>query len=1080
MKRSLFTLGVIMVLASSTMNTIASGAETRKTGTRGGANTPPTTMVTAPTVVTFLNINNISTPLRSNGTADINVQQNNSGLVFPKGSGKSPIYESGLLWGAKVGADPQPRVGGSSYSSGLQAGKIISPGVAEDPSLPDNRIYRIRPDYRTGDLTSEIADEGRSASEIRTAYEADWNEWPAADGAPYTDVDGNGTYDPKVDIPGVPGADQTVWFVANDLNSTNVANLYGAQPLGIECQFTIWAYSQQGALGSMIFKNYLIINKSNQTFDSMYVSQWADPDLGNSEDDLVGCDTSLSLGFVYNGNNVDATYNELPPPAAGFDFFQGPRIVSPGDSMFFRGRKIGGYKSLPMTAFFYFIKSDPYLTDPTLKDPAGSVQMYNFMRGRIGLTGQVFQDPQGNPSTFALTGDPLTGAGWLDGRQFAAGDRRMGLASGPFTMAPGDTQEIVVAEIVAGAIPGVDRLSAVGLLKFFDRVAQQSYNNNFQLPSPPPPPRAVASELDRAIVLDWGRNLEQVAATEASEIRGFTFQGYNVYQLPTASATIEDARRVATYDLAGDGVTRIQNPVFDPASGVVMNKVVKFGTDSGLKRFIKITGDAFNGGNPLINGIKYYFAVTAYSYSPDPNAVPNTLENPLTIMTVVPHSTAPGQRYQGVIDDTIKTITHDGPSDGSVMPIIVDPSRLTGHSYSVRFSSTADLTTWKLVDNTTRDTLLNNQANQTDDQSYMAVDGMQVKVTGPPPGMRDWDIPSGTRRWTWAGGANAFEMEGFQGAIGNGLANWGFGVTADKLKNVQIKLAATDANGNVLDPGDANFSFGYRYVRAAQSAPAKPEFAPYIVDPSGSYAYQDYRKSVPFAAYDVEANPPQRLMIGYVENNKEGGTVDGRYWPPLNTAADNCDADGPREWFFIFDVPYSETPDPALKVNVYNDDTPILWWGTPARREDVAWESGDEFLIQANHINSAADVFTWTAPAVTNDAAVAQADIGLVNVFPNPYYGVNTEEVNKYQRFVTFSHLPNDADIKIFNLAAVMVRHIVKSSTSQFERWDLNNDSGLPVGSGLYIVHITMPGLGGATKILKLAIVQEQQILDRF
>ncbi len=197
---------------------------------------------------------------------------------------------------------------------------------------------------------------GRSAAEIRAQYDMDWNEWPATDGAPFQDVDSNGVYDPKADIPGVPGADQTVWFVANDLNPTNVSNLYGAQPLGIECQFTIWAYSQQGALGNMIFKSYLIINKSTQTFDSMYVCQWADPDLGNAEDDLVGCDTSLSLGYVYNGNNVDASYNELPPPAAGFDFFQGPRVPSPGDTAIFRGQRIGGYKNLPMTAFFYFIK----------------------------------------------------------------------------------------------------------------------------------------------------------------------------------------------------------------------------------------------------------------------------------------------------------------------------------------------------------------------------------------------------------------------------------------------------------------------------------------------------------------------------------------------------------------------------------------------------------------------------------------------------------------------------------------------------------------------------------------------------
>jgi len=32
------------------------------------------------------------------------------------------------------------------------------------------------------------------------------------------------------------------------------------------------------------------------------------------------------------------------------------------------------------------------------------------------------------------------------------------MASGPFTMAPGDTLGSVVAEIVAGAVTGVDRL----------------------------------------------------------------------------------------------------------------------------------------------------------------------------------------------------------------------------------------------------------------------------------------------------------------------------------------------------------------------------------------------------------------------------------------------------------------------------------------------------------------------------------------------------------------------------------------------------------------------------------------------
>jgi len=50
---------------------------------------------------------------------------------------------------------------------------------------------------------------------------------------------------------------------------------------------------------------------------------------------------------------------------------------------------------------------------------------------------------------------------------------------------------------------------------------------------------------------------------------------------------------------------------------------------------------------------------------------------------------------------------------------------------------------------------------------------------------------------------------------------------------------------------------------------------------------------------------------------------------------------------------------------------------------------------------------------------------------------------------------------------------------TSFHRWDLQNENNLPVGSGLYIVHIDMPDLG-TTKILKVAIIQEKQILDIF
>jgi len=149
------------------------------------------------------------------------------------------------------------------------------------------------------------------------------------------------------------------------------------------------------------------------------------------------------------------------------------------------------------------------------------------------------------------------------------------------------------------------------------------------------------------------------------------------------------------------------------------------------------------------------------------------------------------------------------------------------------------------------------------------------------------------------------------------------------------------------------------------------------------------------------------------------------------------------------------------------------------RRGGADFFAGDEFLILANHPNTIADNFAFDAPAVTHSTSAAQKDVDKIVVFPNPYYAVNTEEINKYQKFVTFSHLPDKATLRIFNLAGVLVRTIRKDATGQFQRWDLANESGLPVASGVYIAYIEMPDLG-TTKIVKFSIIQERQFLDRF
>jgi len=268
---------------------------------------------------TKININNISTFIYNTGRADHNLTGDSS-FEFPKFSGKTLVYESGLLWAGKVNGEI--RSGGSSFNSGLIPGRILQNGNSEDPNSQYVRAYRVRTDFRTGDLSTEVKDENKDQQSIFNQYEKDWNEWPANSGAPFKDVNSNGIYEPSIDIPGVPNADQTIWFAANDLDSIQTKILYGSLPMGVEMQTTVWAYNNVEPLNDMIFKRYLLINKSNKEFEDMYFGIWSDPDNGgDAGDDLIGCDTLLNLDFCYNGDDSDPSYGSYSP-SVGFCFIK--------------------------------------------------------------------------------------------------------------------------------------------------------------------------------------------------------------------------------------------------------------------------------------------------------------------------------------------------------------------------------------------------------------------------------------------------------------------------------------------------------------------------------------------------------------------------------------------------------------------------------------------------------------------------------------------------------------------------------------------------------------------------------------
>ena len=449
-------------------------------------------------ISTLLNVNNMSMWIRADGWSARDPKTGGSGVLFPRGISAGVIFADGLVWTGLVkdGQTPILRAGGQNYAIGTVPGRIISKGVAEDPDADDVRIWRIRRDYLTADLRQDAADILRVAflnvtaadeEAVRNQYKTDWIEWPAEKGAPFYDAGGDGIYAPQfdgqgspilfpdADEPGISDADQVVWCVANDLDEGAVMRFTGSPPIGLEMQVTLWAYAMGLTDHSAIFKLYKLIYKGTSdtpegsTIDSMYIAQWSDPDIGSFGDDLVGVDTLLSLGYAYNSSSNDNAFDEfdLPPPAVGYVFLQGPIVESPGDTATFDFRLRPGYKNLSMSSFAFM---PPTSDHPVPGSYFATIKLRNLNRG-LRPDGQPFIDPTTDlPELFPLSGDPVTGTGWLDS---GPADRRMVLSTGPFDMALGDTQEVILALVVG---MGREVSHSITDLRFNAAVVRTSYN----------------------------------------------------------------------------------------------------------------------------------------------------------------------------------------------------------------------------------------------------------------------------------------------------------------------------------------------------------------------------------------------------------------------------------------------------------------------------------------------------------------------------------------------------------------------------------------------------------------------------
>jgi hypothetical protein len=130
------------------------------------------------------------------------------------------------------------------------------------------------------------------------------------------------------------------------------------------------------------------------------------------------------------------------------------------------------------------------------------------------------------------------------------------------------------------------------------------------------------------------------------------------------------------------------------------------------------------------------------------------------------------------------------------------------------------------------------------------------------------------------------------------------------------------------------------------------------------------------------------------------------------------------------------------------------------------------------------DMTKFAADTSQRDFAVNALD--LVNIVPNPYYAYSVYETGRLDNNVKITNLPKRCEISIYTIDGTLIRQFKRDTeTPNFQDWDLKNSKGVPIASGMYLIHINAEGLGknaneNAQRIIKWFGVMRQTDLNSY
>lgn len=1003
-------------------------------------------------ILDTMQINNIFLPYQNDGsTAD------DANAFFPNGTDLSFLFQGGIA------------------ASGFIKGQLRASWMARASLIQE---------YQPGNWDTDPLD-AKAKFYVVTANDGPGSDayvaWAdaVASGADFQDVDGDGIFDPVIDRPDLLG-DRTSYCVYNDGTREDIRS-EGLQtdPMGLEVRQTVWAFARADELGNVVFLRYRFINVGGEDIQDMIFSIWTDPDIGDAENDLIGCDTTFSLGYIYNDGDDDVYGSSSP--AFGVDFFQGPVVNSPGDTAYlYRGPWFGvdtllDKRNLPMTSFVFYNnagETDPFPSPQQNVERARDYQIGGFNGHREPIDPTVFGvggTAQDNPKYF-YTGNPEAGTGWRDTE---AKDKRFMVNTGPFQLPawvdengngrpdniePG-VQDIVVAYVVG---QGSSPTNSVTVLKEVDEIAQLAYNANFFVAGPPPPPQVTIRTFDRKIefVIDLDANgtIDYDASDEL--LNRQVFEGVKIYQFASPSTSEFESgtlnrKLLTSFDLTNPYIDIYQTKGLETFQIYAGNNNFEVAEDGAAIIRYTVETDAFATEPPglLLNSVEYYFAVTAFSINlpflidqrngawvgPSGSLLENSLSGP-QFYTVTPGSDE-NRPFKG--DTALYTgsrtavFTSDVPR-GKVVVDVVNRDDLTGDDYQVTFSENGNV--WHLLNADTGDSLLQDVPFQTTDpedwSNFPIVDGLSIRVINVEDKLDTAVAIADSPEDVW--------IEGLGGYSNSAVFNNSISLVKLERPNLS-NIAKTEYFPVLIEFHTSNVAQGYAYFQ--------------------NFSRVREVQEIYIKAFDVtDPDQPRQVNIAFEVFPSSGFQFDITTNPQIMVFKSD----------YNLDNIYSGVPDSTFKADSYQimQFTPIADSLIQTARFDID--------IQPKYPNSDSDVFTISSSILSpvSSPQTLRDQLEMVNVVPNPYWAYSGYERSYDTPVLKFTHLPRSVTIRVFDLAGNLIRTLTKNDETNELSWNLRNEASLKIASGIYIAFVEAPGIG--SKILKFAVIQREERLDRY